>query len=80
MLIDAQLCVGPVFMKSGLEIRNIPKIHRINEHESASMTMTTQYVTGRSPQLRPLAKYIHKTVRTYTDRARCDWLLLMIKY
>ena len=80
MLIDAQLCVGPVFMKSGLEIRNIRKIHRRNEHESASMTMTTLYVTGRSPQLRLLAKYNHKTVRTETDRARSDWLLLMIKY
>ena len=41
MLIDAQLCVGPVFMKSGLGIRNIRKIYRRNEHESASMTMTT---------------------------------------
>ena len=37
-------------------------------------------VTGRRPQFRLLAKYIHKTVRTDTDRARCDWLLLMIKY
>ena len=45
MLIDAQLCVGPVFMKSGLEILNICKIHRRNEHESASMTMTILYVT-----------------------------------
>ena len=35
---------------------------------------------GRRPQFRLLAKYIHKTVRTDTDRARCDWLLLMIKY
>ena len=39
MLIDAQLCVVPLFMKSGLELRNIRKIHRGNEHESASMTM-----------------------------------------
>ena len=36
--------------------------------------------TGRRPQFRLLAKYIHKTVRTDTDRARCGWLLLMIKY
>ena len=35
---------------------------------------------GRRPQFRLLAKYIHKTVRTDTDRKRCDWLLLMIKY
>ena len=35
---------------------------------------------GRRPQFRLLAKYIHKTVRTDTDRARCDWLLSMIKY
>ena len=35
---------------------------------------------GRRPQFRLLAKYIHKTVRTDTDRARYDWLLLMIKY
>ena len=35
---------------------------------------------GRRPQFRLLAKYIHKNVRTDTDRARCDWLLLMIKY
>ena len=35
---------------------------------------------GRRPPFRLLAKYIHKTVRTDTDRARCDWLLLMIKY
>ena len=35
---------------------------------------------GRRPQFRLLAKYIHKTVRTDADRARCDWLLLMIKY
>ena len=35
---------------------------------------------GRRPQFRLLAKYIHKTVRTDTDRARCDWLLLMIRY
>ena len=45
MLIDAQLCVVTVFMKSGLELRNIRKMHRRNEHESASMTMTTLYVT-----------------------------------
>ena len=45
MLIDAQLCVVPDFMKSGLELRNIRKMHRRNEHESASMTMTTLYVT-----------------------------------
>ena len=45
MLINAQLCVVPVFMKSGLELRNIRKMHRRNEHESASMTMTTLYVT-----------------------------------
>ena len=45
MLIDAQLCVVPLFMKSGLELRNIRKIYRKNEHESASMTMTTLYVT-----------------------------------
>ena len=35
---------------------------------------------GRRPQFRLLAKYIHKTVRTDTDRVRCDWLLLLIKY
>ena len=35
---------------------------------------------GRRPQFRLLAKYIHKIVRTETDRARNDWLLLMIKY
>ena len=34
---------------------------------------------GRGPQFRLLAKYIHKTVRTDTDRARYDWLLLMMK-
>ena len=38
------------------------------------------YPIGRRPQFRLLAKYIHKTVCTDTDRARCDWLLLMIKY
>ena len=37
-------------------------------------------LVGRRPQFRQLGKYIHKTVRTDTDRARCDWLLLMIKY
>ena len=36
--------------------------------------------SGRRPQFRLLAKYIHKTVRTDTDSARYDWLLLMIKY
>ena len=36
--------------------------------------------SGRRPQFRLLAKYIPKTVRTDTDRARYDWLLLMIKY
>ena len=36
--------------------------------------------TGRRPQFRLLAKYIHKTVRTDTDWARYDWLLLMIRY
>ena len=35
---------------------------------------------GRRPQFRLLAKYIHKIVRTDTDRARYDWLLLMICY
>ena len=45
MLINAQLCVVPVFMKSGLELRNIRKMHGRNEHESAGMTMTTLYVT-----------------------------------
>ena len=45
MLIDAQLYVVPVFMKSGLELRNIRKMHRRNEYESAIMTMTTLYVT-----------------------------------
>ena len=35
---------------------------------------------GRRPQIRLLAKYIPKTVRTDTDRVRYDWLLLMIKY
>ena len=30
--------------------------------------------------VRLLAKYIHKTVHTDTDRARYDWLLSMIKY
>ena len=38
-----------------------------------------KYIQGRRPQFRLLAKYIHKTVRTDTDRARYDWLLLMIK-
>ena len=33
---------------------------------------------GRRPQFRLLAKSIHKTVRTDTDRARCDWLLMII--
>ena len=33
-----------------------------------------QGVNGRRPQLRLLVKYIHKTVRTDTDRARYDWL------
>ena len=47
MFIYVQLYVGPVLMKSGLEIRNtfIRKIHRRNEYESASMTMTILYVT-----------------------------------
>ena len=37
---------------------------------------------GRRPQFRLLAKYIQKIVRTdmHMDRARYDWLLLMIKY
>ena len=33
--------------------------------------------SGRRPQFRLLAKYIPRTVRTDTDRARYDWLLLM---
>ena len=43
-------------------------------------TWSIRVCLGRRPQFRLLAKYIHKTVRTDTDRARCDWLLLMIKY
>ena len=39
-----------------------------------------QMLEGRRPQFRLPAKYIHKTVRTDTDRACCDWLLLMIRY
>ena len=39
-----------------------------------------KHYLGRRPQFRLLAKYIHKTVRTDTDRVRYDWLLLMIKY
>ena len=34
----------------------------------------------RRPQFRLLAKYIHKTLRTDTDRASFDWLIFMIKY
>ena len=48
----------------------------VRKKENYKMNM----VCGRRPQFRLLAKYIHKTVRTDTDRARCDWLLLMIKY
>ena len=50
-------------------------------HDKISLEVSKeQLVEGRRPQFRLLAKYIHKTVRTDTDRARCDWLLLMIKY
>ena len=33
-----------------------------------------EQIIGRRPQFRLLAKNIHKTVRTDTDRARYDWL------
>ena len=38
------------------------------------------FSSGRRPQFRLLAKNIHKTMRTDTDRVRYDWLLLVIKY
>ena len=42
------------------------------------LTHDTHLCQGRRPQSRLRAKYIHKTVRTVTDRARYDWLLLQL--
>ena len=53
---------------------------KLYDEISLALYGVISYGKGRRPQFRLLAKYIHKTVRTDTDRARCDWLLLMIKY
>ena len=76
--------IRPIFEYASVVWNSAPRYEyyfaTLEKLQIAAARIVTGTNTGGRPQFRLLAKYIHKTVRTDTDMARYDWLLLMIKY